>query len=272
MLGVSIDGGPDPTGGGRRSDSAALDRQIHELRESIADRITRRRLTALKVGVGWRCLEVGAGTGSIARWLAARVGSTGHVVATETDLRFLDGVAARGIEVRRHDITCDDIESASFDLVHCRGVLMHVPSPELAMRRMVYALRPGGWLVVEEPDFGSVSAADFGHPAAQSFTDTTRRLIDTWRGAGWRDPYVGRRVRPLIEALGLTEVGHDGEIWVSRGGEPGARFMAYALQVMQQTTARLDLVLERTLAAALVDPTFSFVDVSLFSSWGRRAV
>ena len=70
---------------------------------------TIRHIEALGVTSGWRCLEIGAGGGSIAEWLCARVGSTGHVVATDLQTKFIEAIDAPNIEVRQHDITKDDM-------------------------------------------------------------------------------------------------------------------------------------------------------------------
>jgi len=121
----------------------------------LTNRMTTDRLERLGVGRGWRCLEVGAGDGSVARWLADRVAAEGQVVATDVDTRFLVGLA--GAEVRRHDILRDPLESGRYDLVHCRALLMHLREPEHAVARMIAALRPGGWLVVEEGDMQPIA-------------------------------------------------------------------------------------------------------------------
>src|SRR4051812_14227124 len=78
--------------------------------ESLFDASSRRLLADLGVGAGWRCLEVGAGAGGIARWLADRVGDTGRVVATDLDTRFLDG--SGNLDVRTHDVVTDDLDEA----------------------------------------------------------------------------------------------------------------------------------------------------------------
>src|SRR5215469_15900781 len=77
-------------------------------------------LTAIGVAPGWRCLEVGAGAGSIARWLCKRVTSTGSVGATDLESSFPDQLKATNLEVRRHDITSDSLKDEAFDLVHAR--------------------------------------------------------------------------------------------------------------------------------------------------------
>jgi ubiquinone/menaquinone biosynthesis C-methylase UbiE len=75
---------------------------------------------------GWRCLDVGAGAGSLGRWLAERVGPTGHVVAADIDPRFLGGLREPNVEVHRCDITRDAVEQNCYDLVHSRFLLMHM--------------------------------------------------------------------------------------------------------------------------------------------------
>jgi 2-polyprenyl-3-methyl-5-hydroxy-6-metoxy-1,4-benzoquinol methylase len=103
-------------------------------------------LETLDIQPGWRCLEVGAGGGSIAAWLCERVGPRGQVVATELETTFLETISAPNLEVRRHDITCDPLEEAAFDLVHVRAVLAHLPARAAVLRRLVVALKPHGWL------------------------------------------------------------------------------------------------------------------------------
>ena len=138
-----------------------------KLLEALCDPWTFRCLDGIGVRQGWRCLEVGAGAGSVVRWLSERVGSAGRVVAVDLDPRFLGDLRAPNVEVRRCDITQDDIEPAAYDLVHCRALLMHMNDPADVLRRMVAALRPGGWLVAEDADLGIVESLDSRSPAGR---------------------------------------------------------------------------------------------------------
>src|SRR3712207_3677967 len=88
------------------------------LLEQRYDPPTIRRLESIGVTRGWSCLEVGAGGGSIARWLAQHVEDIGRVVATDLDVGFLEDAAAANLEVWQHDITVDPLPSETFDLVH----------------------------------------------------------------------------------------------------------------------------------------------------------
>jgi SAM-dependent methyltransferase len=130
----------------------------------LYDDETIRCLRAVGVAPGWQCLEVAAGGGSIARWLAGQVGSDGRVLATDLDTRFLESLADPAIEVRRHDIARDPLPGPAFDLVHARLILVHLPERELAFARMAEALKPGGWLVCEEFDSLSMPADPALHP------------------------------------------------------------------------------------------------------------
>ena len=149
------------------------------------------------VATGWRCLLVAAGRGSSARWLADRVGPTGHVVATDRDVHFLHEENSPTVEVREHDVLRDSLDIARFDLVHCRNLLMHLADPTRALQRMVAALKPGGWLLVEEPDDTAAGPVDLSYPGAQRVADANRSMLDALRANGVMDPYIGRRLRDL---------------------------------------------------------------------------
>src|SRR5947209_15306482 len=82
----------------------------------IYDPVTIRRAGQLGIAPGWRCLDVGAGAGSIARWFAERVGPTGRVVAADLNTRFLEEIRLANIEIRRHDLLADDFEPQAYDL------------------------------------------------------------------------------------------------------------------------------------------------------------
>ena len=96
---------------------AAAGREVAEderlsLLESIFDPTSRRRRSLVKPG--WRCLEIGAGRGSMAVWLAQQVGEKGQVVATDLDVTYLERLHLPNLDVRRHNILEDSIETRSW--------------------------------------------------------------------------------------------------------------------------------------------------------------
>jgi ubiquinone/menaquinone biosynthesis C-methylase UbiE len=140
-----------------RNAREAQDERLRAL-EAALDPGTITELEAVGVGPGWRCLEVGAGGGSIAAWLSDRVAPEGSVLATDLDTSVLQRLSRPNLEVRPHDVLRDELPEAEFDLIHLRLVLAWLPEPQRALQRLVGALKPGGWLVAEEMDFGSIAA------------------------------------------------------------------------------------------------------------------
>jgi SAM-dependent methyltransferase len=229
----------------------------------------------LGVGPGWRCLEIGAGHGSIACWLAERVASTGHVVATDIDLRFLERIQIPNLEIRRHDICENDFEPNAYDLVHCRALLVHVPKAEEALTQMGKTVRPGGWLFVEEPDYRSFGSVDSTYPGAEEFDCSVRVITEVVQAAEIMRTNFGRRLLGLMERLGFKNIGYNGTVELGRGGGPLSRFYSRTIRVQGvreqlidlgvQTREQLDHVLHM-----YDDPSFEFVGPTHFSVWAQH--
>jgi SAM-dependent methyltransferase len=187
-----------------------LERERLRALEDLHDEATFGRLAALGVGAGWRCLEVGGGAGSVARWLADRVGDTGHVLATDLDPRFMETDARGNLEVRRHDLLADPLAEGTYDLVHARAVLEHLPARELALARLVAATRPGGWVVIEDTFFGgamveAIVATTVPANERELFARVYRGLATLFAGRGARFPTpepgtTARAARPVRAA------------------------------------------------------------------------
>lgn len=129
------------------NDAPAAPEQLSLLSE-ILNRETFGILGEVVTSHGWRCWDVGTGDGSVARWLAARVGTTGHVVAS--DLKPQHVPHHRRIEAIRHDLTGDPWPEPKFDLIHARLLLMHLADRESIAVKLATHLRPGGALVLTD--------------------------------------------------------------------------------------------------------------------------
>lgn len=240
------------------------------LLESLYDSHSLTRLETTGVTDGWRCLEIGAGRGSVARWLAQRVGSSGRVVAADLNPRFLTDLPAN-VEVRQLDIRTDDVETGSYDLVHCRALLMHLPDPRTVLARMVSALKPGGWLVAEEPDFGLHWLS--GHPDAVWANDLFHDVLAMYLQQGIADPYFGRKLPGLVAECGLDAFGGEATSTVAHDEEPALEFQRCNLravrhQLVDHGFAERDL--ERQLAVFDSPSIVLSAPITLVAAWGRK--
>jgi SAM-dependent methyltransferase len=129
------------------------------------------------------------------------VGANGLVVAADIDPKFLGDLDTANVQIRRCDINNDELEPNFYDLVHCRLLLMHMSDPAAVLRRMVATLRPGGWLLAEEPDSPWILSIRWLTYSTSSF----RKRIEFLASAGMVDMCYGRVLPIDVEALGLAE-------------------------------------------------------------------
>lgn len=241
--------------------------------ERMLDAGTEALLTGLGVGPGWRCLEVGAGAGSTARWLAERVGPTGYVLATDTQTAFLEPLAGPTLEVRAHDMCVDDPPGTGFDLVHVRWMLHWPAERHAALRAMVGCLRPGGLLLAEEPDCASAFAGSTDPVVGRVVAAAIGLLQEL---AGGMDAAYGRKLFADVRAEGMIDVGSAGRTHMLRGADAdsGAAWLRYTVAKVgdrlpgrgEVTAAEVAHVLDR-----LDDPAFAMVAPTTMAVWGRRA-
>jgi len=243
------------------------------LLEEVFDTVSIRRRSLVQAG--WRCLEVGAGRGSMAVWLAERVGRSGRVVATDIDVTYLERLDVRNLEARQHNILddpLDRLEPGSFDVVCSRLMLFHlVGRQEEAIRRMVLCLKPGGLLIDEDADWGTTAPVDPSHPLFADFHRAWRDG-DWWATRGY-DPRFGRTLPALFERSGLETIHHGASSEVVRGGSPWARWYRESLDVIAQgtgaqTAQQIDE--HRLITSALADPSVLFLRELLHACSGRR--
>ena len=248
-----------------------FDQRRHDERERLAamerlwDPGTRTVLAALGIEPGWRCLEIGAGAGSIARWLAHRVGRQGEVLATDISTLHLDGLDAPNLEVRQHDILCDPLPEGAFDLVHARLVVEHLGRRSL--RRAASAVRPGGWLVLEDFDWG----AALTYPNTEQMREVMHAVTRFMSRAGY-DADFGRRLVHELEGAGLRDVRADGRVRVYRGASPSTTFLRLSFESMGAALLSSGELMQEDLdwvLATLDDPDTVFL-TPMIAAWGRK--
>ncbi|WP_049580143.1 class I SAM-dependent methyltransferase [Streptomyces sp. SBT349] len=252
--------------GGVFSHGTASERRRLRLLESVLDGHTRARFTALGLAPDDAVLEVGGGGGSVARWLA---GQGARVTATDLDTRFLEELSDEGVRVLRHDLYTEDFPPGSFDFVHARYVVIHLPDPDKAVARLASWLRPGGTLLIEEP--ASFPVMDSPHPAYRTVMRAFRTHLERTVGTdtGW-----ARTLPVPLERAGLVGVGLDARIQPVNGGDDEAEWWRLNLEQSREAMVAAGLAADADFAAAyreLASPDFRDLSLAVLTAWGRRA-
>ena len=240
--------------------------RLHAL-EGMTDPSSLRRLDALGLREGWSCLEVGCGSGAIARWMSHRVVPGGRVLALDVDTRFMADAAGAALEVLPQDVATAPLPQKVFDIVHVRRVLQPRVQLEQVVERLVAALKPGGWLLLEEMETFSL---------AQNEPGPFRQMVELQhaleRASGAASP-PARTLPAMLQRLGLRNVSAEGELLVFSGGSPaaeyhrlqGARLWREGEHLRMLTRKQYEQCLEK-----LSEPSAWFYGPTLFSVCGQR--
>ena len=157
------------------------------------------------------------------------------MVATDIDCRYLARLDLPNLEVVRHNIVEDPLDVlglGSFDVVCARLVSFWLAGrQEAAIHNMVQCLRPGGWLVDEEGDWGVPGPVDPSHLLYPGY----RRAFQggDWSAARGYDPFFGRTLPALFERCGLQNIDNQATAGVVRGGSLWARWWQQNLDVIR---------------------------------------
>jgi SAM-dependent methyltransferase len=192
------------------------------------------------------------------------------VVATDLDVRALGELTEENLEVRRHDIVTDDLETDHYDLIHARLFLEHLPERDAVLAKLVRALRPGGCIVLESVDYvaavpvSGLGAAEHAHSQTVRLEELTKLGLDL---------YLGRQLPQKLRAGGLIEVGNEGRVFVMEGGSPGARWFRLSLAHLRARLVAPGLLSDEEIDRMLElfdDPEWAAYSPIIVGAWGRR--
>jgi SAM-dependent methyltransferase len=183
--------------------------------------VTRQRmrtLEALQLKAGEFVLDVGCGTGLLARDMATLVGAVGRVIGVDISQDMLTLAEQRCADLPQVHLKQSKAEEipegdSSFDAAVCVQVLLYVPDVPAALSEMYRVLKPGARIVVVETDWrGTV---------LNSFDDSiTRRMLAAWDDAV-ASPNLPVRLGPLMNAQGFSAVSVDAFPIVNTSYTPG---------------------------------------------------
>jgi SAM-dependent methyltransferase len=173
--------------------------ELTGLRDDVYRRPLATALQRLGLGPGWRCADVGAGGGDVSVALAEMVGRDGRVYAVDSDPLTRDEVARAAAPYAQVIALTQAGEDLSLpeevDLAFCRFLLLHVLEPLDVLHKMAEAVRPGGWVVAQEPITSAgriggspLSMPDARHPDVGAVLPALARdagleVVDAWAEA-----------------------------------------------------------------------------------------
>jgi SAM-dependent methyltransferase len=241
------------------------ERERLALMSRLLDPMHRSHIERLGIGSGLRTLEVGCGNGSVSAWLAGQIAPGGRAVAVDLDLS-LAAADVPGLELRQADILAGPPEPRGFDLVTARAVLHHVTDAEAAVVNLVASARPGGAVLLIEPDFLPATVAE---PAE------VRAFWEGWlawsRGQGI-DYFIGRRLPAMLSRLGLRDVEAVAETAHYNGGSAWAEYWRQTvieLRARLVASGELDHRLIDTFVARCADPAWWTQTIAFTAAAGR---
>ncbi len=239
-----------------------------DLMSRILDPWTRGYLTALGVGEGWQCLELGGGNGTVAQWLCETVGSSGGVTAIDANPVLLDLIPTQNLSVQEMDVRTGELRRESYDLVTCRAMLHQIADDAPAvLDKMAGAVRPGGWLLIQEPDFHLAPTTE-----PEVWSRTWNGLIEWGHGNGI-DWLIGRRLPSMVAALGLGHPEAKTDVQNIRGRDRGALyFQLFFAEVRDRVVqaGHLDATTLDAASALLDDPTYWTQCWMMTAVWVRK--
>ncbi|SRR5216683_3528896 len=195
----------------------------------------------------------------------------GSVLVTDIDTRFLETMKLPNVEVRRHNIVTDSLPEGAFDLVHSRLVLLHLPERNQVLRRMIAALKPGGWLLDEEFDSASLPADPVANPA-EVLPKTLLAMMRLVEEHGVERRY-GRLLLGRMRAHGLVAVDAEARIFMWQGGSAGASLMRANFQQLRADMIKAGYITEDEFEqdlARLEASDFLTLSPIMWTAWGRR--
>ena len=200
------------------------ERERLKLIECYHDPATKERLLGTGLKPGWRCLEVGPGAGSILRWLSRTVGENGKIIGVDINPQVKISRRSESTEIIQADIAHALLPQNFFHVAHSRFTLIHTPYGKKALQNIFHAVRPGGWIVLEEPDFTAAQVLAGPTSWAPSIHRVQQAILEMFRGSGL-NPAFGLCLPTWVHQLGLTQLTVHNHVPIAQGNSPMSNIM-----------------------------------------------
>lgn len=213
-------------------DHKSEDREYRRLQlvEAANDPTTIPLLEETGIQHGWHCLELGAGAGSILQCLGVHVGPTGLAVGVDKKTTYLQKFDSPPFRILQGSFLEIPLNQ-TFDLIHVRYVLIHNQEDLAILKKMFSLLKPGGWALVEEPDFTSAQLPDYGHDSPQGRVNQAMCRMFVNLGL---DPGYALHLPQKLESVGFHIARAQSLMHLCPGNSSMAKVMGESALVLEQ--------------------------------------
>ena len=248
-----------------------------QLQSLVWEPASRRLLDKIGEGRGARALDVGCGVMGWLRVLSEWVGPDGEVVGTDIDDamlsaadRFVAAEGLRNVALVKDDLFESELEAASFDLVHARFEIAPLGRGQEQLATYLRLVRPGGTVVLEDPDLGSLH---FNPPPTPAQEDLITLIEEAFLRSGG-DINAGRTHLELFRRFGI-EANVRAEVLALPPGHPYLRLplqFSTALAPRLRSFVNADKLerLQKEAEAELQEPGRWGTTFTLLQAWGQR--
>ena len=182
---------------------------ILQLQHDLYAKESRDHLHKAGLSFGQTVWDIGCGTGTMTEYFANAVGNSGKVYALDVSQEQIKVARARVEEAGLTNVTffCGDIMALTdipineADIVYARFVLMHLTSPEMALRKMLSLLKPRGAVALQE-SIMRTSHASVKNDVMEKYV---KNIIASAAGKGV-DYNIGDKLHDLCEKSGFKNV------------------------------------------------------------------
>ena len=240
--------------------------------ETIFDPRTRGFLQDLGIDKGHHCLEIGFGACGVLQWMLEQVGPSGHVTGVDLSTTFLRGLSAANLTIHEASILDQEIAADSFDFIHGRYVFVFVPEIRAVLKKLRNALKPGGWILLEEIDFSCARPNDPTSIGGQAFVKL-REAIRVMFASDGMDYSFGRQLASLLPEAGFRNVAKEHYAPTVPGGSAVAELMRVSSLKLRDVYERGGAITATAFDAYLdfcCDPEQTATHYDTISSWGQK--
>ena len=184
-----------------------VDPEFLRVTGNLLKHIKQRSYERMHIEPGHKVLDLGCGPGTDTIPLASWVGANGLVIGADYDEAMIAEAGQRaeqaGVDtwVRHQCVDAVSLPFATdyFDSCRSERLFQHLHHPELALSEMIRVTKPGGWVVVLDTDWGSLSTDS-------DDTDIERRLARFLAESFLYNGYSGRKLSRLFKQQNLADI------------------------------------------------------------------